>query len=32
MGFLSNDDDHHLSAMQLIKVKQIDVITEGRSD
>jgi hypothetical protein len=30
-GFLSNDDDHHLSAIQLIKVKQIDVIMEGSS-
>jgi hypothetical protein len=31
-GFLSNDDDHHLSAMWLIKAKQIDVIMEGSSD
>jgi hypothetical protein len=27
--FLSNDDDDHLRAMQLIKVKQIDVIMQG---
>jgi hypothetical protein len=26
-----NDDDHHLSAMRLIKVKQIDVTMEGSS-
>ncbi len=29
LQLLSNHDDDHLSALQLIKVKQIDVIMEG---